>query len=249
MPINGNLIDSYHRLSTRRKIVTRALAIISVLLIIIILLTYYGTQTGNFVVTIEGKKYQSLSLSDKEDRSDQTARLLAKSMRDCHDADYSYIPTDIEQGIGTKNDYKNYRYFAYSFYLINSGDIAVNYSMNINIVRAEKQLDSILRVMIIKDGEETIYAKAREDEGHQGEPEGVYIDEKGYAQTEEPLKYTVPFIEDASQTIISQINYDFAAGAYAKYTCVIWLDGWDKQETDFMQGGAIQTELVFKIIT
>jgi len=249
MLIKTGIIDKYHRLSVRRKIVTRALAIIALALIIIILLTYYGTQVGNFVITVEGRRFQSLSLSNKEDRSTPTSRLLAKSMKDCHDADYSMIPSNIEEGIGNKNDTTNLRYLAYSFYLINSGDIAVNYTMSYNIVRSEKQLESILRIMIIKDGERTVYAKAREDSGHIGDPEGVYIDEKGYEQVEEPLFYTKPFIEDGTTTAIKETIYDFPAGSDSKYTCVMWLDGWDKQETNQMMAAAIQTEIVFKIIT
>lgn len=249
MLIKTGIIEQYGRAFVRRKIVTIALAIIGATLSTVVLLTYYGTQVGNFVITVEGRKYQSLSLSDKEDRSIPTSRLLAKSMRECLDADYSMIPQDIDEGMGNKNDTVNLRYLAYTFYLINSGDIALNYTMSYNIVRSEKQLESIIRIMVIKDGERTVYAKAREDSGHFGEPEGVFIDENGRDPEATPLFYTVPFQEDATNTVIKETIYDFPAGSYSKYTVVMWLDGWDLQETNYMMSAAIQTEIVFNIIS
>ena len=191
----------------------------SIILIIIILLTYYGTQVGNFVITVDGNKYVGLALSEDENRTTTTSRLIAKSLKDAHDADYSYIPDNIEDGIGSKNA-KDNRYLAYSFYLLNAGYLTANYRMNFDIIRIEKRLDSIIRVMIIKDGEKTVYAKAREDEGHYGEPEGVYINEKAY-EDKPPEFYTTPFLINSVGTVISNCYYDFPAGTYSKFTIVI----------------------------
>ena len=114
--------------------------------------------------------------------------------------------------------------------------------MSFNIQTATRRIDSILRVMIIEDGVKTIYAKAREDEGHIGEPT-----ENVDRSTGEVVKtLTTPFLDDRS--IIKKEYHDFDKGDVKKYTIVMWLDGWDLESDNSMLGGALRLNLDFYVL-
>ena len=229
----------------RRRFVTKALAIVVGILALTIVLTYYGINVGNFVITVSGDYIHSIALTIDENYEDLRSTLIADTVGDIHDADLSFIPNDVDSGIGGSYmaNLESHRYYAYSFYLINNGDVTVNYTLDFKIVRAHKKLDSILRIMIIKDGERKIYAKGREDDGHYGDPEPII---SGTANN--IVGYTIPFLTDQSTSVIKELYYDFQTMEVHKYTIVMWLDGWDQQQVDDMRGASIQTELTFNIL-
>ena len=235
------IISKYGNRARRVVLTTRALAIVGVLLTCIILLTYYGMRVGNFVITVSGRYVTGLALSVDENKEVERARLVADPLSDCLDADYSYIPTDIEEGLGSKNDLEERRYFAYSFYLLNTGNVSVSYTLTYDLLRVSKELDSIIRIMIIKDGVKTVYAKASEQNDTYGQAEPVQT-ASGY------LFDSVPFIQDRTNTIISQNYYDMPVGGSSKFTIVMWLDGWDREQIDEMKGGSLQTKVTFKVL-
>lgn len=235
------IISKYGNLARRRVITTRALGVVGVLLTAVILLTYYGMRVGNFVITVSGRYITGLALTVDENKIDERARLVADPLADALDADYSFIPNDIEEGLGSKNDKEEKRYFAYSFYLLNTGNVSVSYTLNYDLLRVSNGLDSIMRIMIIKDGERTVYAKHSEQAETYGQPEPVRV-ASGY------LFDTVPFIIDQSNTIIKQSYYDLQVGGSTKFTIVMWLDGWDNEQTQSMMGGQFQTKVTFKVL-
>lgn len=235
------IISKFQKIALARKLVTRALAIVSSILAVIIFLTFYGTQVGNFVIVVEGEYEASVALSATEDYSDSTSRLIVDTSTSLLDADYGMIPTNIEDGIGNKNDDVGRRYFAYSFYLINTGSASVDYEMTIDLKNTSRSLDSAIRIMIIKDGVETVYAKAQEKGDHPGEPELVYADNLGNVVAE-----TVPFLYDGN-VIVRQNYEDLEAHQVHKYTVIMWIDGWDLDEADSMIGGAFNVEMNFTI--
>ena len=235
------IISRYGRFAKRRAMTTRALGVVGVLLTSVILLTYYGMRVGNFVITVSGRYVTGLALTVDEEKLDEKSRLIADPLPEALDADYSYIPADIENGIGSKNDNNENRYFAYSFYLLNTGNVSVSYTMTYDLLRVSKSLDSIIRIMIIKDGVRTVYAKASEQPDRLGEPEKVYT-ASGY------LFDTVPFNIDQSNTIIKQNYYDLQVGQSSKFTIVMWMDGWDAEQTNDMKGGQLQTKVTFKVL-
>ncbi|MGI6378210.1 hypothetical protein GX831_02770 [bacterium] len=240
--IKTSIIAKFQALILRRVFVTRALAIVSGILGLTIALTYYGINVGNFVISVEGNYVASIALTVDENKEDLRSTLIADNQRDILDADYSFIPSTVTEGLGNKYS-ESARYYAYSFYLVNVGTVAVNYTMEFNLVRANKQLDSILRVMIVKDEQETIYAKARETESHYGEPEPVIV-----GRADNIIGYTTPFIEDQTKAIIRETYYDFQENESHRYTVVMWLDGWDAEQVDEMKGAALQTEIKFTIL-
>ena len=269
------IIDKFQKILTARSVVTKGLAVVSAVLAIIIVLTYYGSRVGGFVIEVDGVYNTSIALSIDEQFEDPdnlvmsevatTERLVVDSLNENNDADFSYIPTDIVNGLGNKNDNDDYRYLAYSFVLINTGTVAINYEMIFSLVRTTKNLDEILRVMIIKDGElvrtfrnieyyddespfevspQVVYAKASTQPGTFGQPEPVISGKENNI-----IGPTYPFREDSGSEIIRETFTDFKPNQYHKFTVVMWLDGWDREQTNDMFGAAVQTDLKFKIIS
>jgi hypothetical protein len=227
------------------------LAIIATILVLIVALTYYGIQVGNFVITIKGRHATGLSLCVDEDNENLTTKLVAKPLKDCLDADLSYIPEDIDVGLGSKNSSEG-RYLAYSFYLVNSGKVACNYTMKLELTQVGKNLDDILRVMIIhgedKDKDISYYARKNKNTN---KPEYLYegyYNESGL-QDKRKLIECIPFTSD--DTIIQKDYYDLSVGTKTKFTIVMWLCGWDEdEETDLrvIGGSGIKTQLTFSVL-
>ena len=48
------IIDRFQRILTARSVVTKGLAVVSAILAIIIVLTYYGSRVGGFVIEVDG---------------------------------------------------------------------------------------------------------------------------------------------------------------------------------------------------
>ena len=239
-------IGSYALRLKWRKRASAIIAITGTLILLVVALSYYGQHVGSFVISMNssGQK-KGLSLSVNEDFSEPTTRLLADPLKQATDAEYADIPDEIDEGLGAKNAYRNETnnemYFAYSFLLKNSAKEAVDYYEEFSIGVATRRLDSILRVMVIEDGnkdKETIYAKAREDEGHIGEPEEI-IGQDGVTS----LGKTVPFVND--EIIFKNKIEDFKPNQVKKYTIVMWLDGWDYQSSDELLRGALKLSLDF----
>ena len=269
------IIDRFQRILTARSVVTKGLAVVSAVLAIIIVLTYYGSRVGGFVIEVDGVYNTSIALSVDplfEDPDNlvmsevqTTERLVVDSLNENNDADFSYIPTNITDGLGNKNDNEDFRYLAYSFVLINTGNVAVNYEMIFSLVKTTKNLDDILRVMIIKDGElvrtfrdiryledespfeashQVVFAKTSTQPETFGEPEPVISGKENNV-----IGTTYPFIADRGSEIIRETFKEFKPNEYHKFTVVMWLDGWDPEQTNDMFGAAVQTDLKFKIVS
>lgn len=224
-------LEKYDRYLHRKRFVTRALLVILAILLILISLTYYGVNVGNFVLRIEDDRHAQLALSIDEDEN-YTNRLVAATLDKCTDADISMIPNNIHEGLGSKND-KHRRYFAYSFYVVNVSDLTCNYSMDINILRCTQAIDTAIRFMIIYDNNRTIYAK-----DNNGEAEPIISRDQ-----DNIIGYTTPFL--STYTILSVNYYDLMPKRKDKFTIVMWIDGWDVDESNSMFGGLLQSEVIF----
>ena len=235
--IKQSIIDKYYRYSIRKKVTTRALIVVGTIIALIVFLTYYGTQVGNFVISIKGMYDAGISLYDNSNEKQLTTRLTAKPLGKGIDADYSYIPNDIGSIEGSHNS-DDGRYLAYTFYLVNSGTIDCNVRMDMTLTDTRKDIDKILRVLIIKDSDNkqdgTVYAAPKDD----GTPETIKAGYTDYGPT-------TPF---ADKNVVFSTEYsDFQVGEVYKFTIVMWLDGEDGDESQDMLGGAIKTQVNFSI--
>jgi hypothetical protein len=232
-------VKKYYSVQKRKKIINMVIAALLMISVLVVLITIYGQNVGNFVIGIETNVRQSLSLSEDANFSKPTTRLSAPGIREQTHATLADIPLDIENGSGSKNDYQKRRYFAYSFYLKNVSSIIMDYDMELIINKSTKGAISAVRIMIIKNGEKEIYAKAKEyPPEERGQPE----DHIGTG-IEEPYM-TTPFL--SSVTVMTETQKDFPPEAVNKYTVVMWLEGWDHECVDDIKGGIIRMEMMFK---
>ncbi|MDD3947711.1 MAG: hypothetical protein PHI19_07730, partial [Clostridia bacterium] len=144
------LLKSWPRRLLLLRISKFAIAITLALSIIVVGLSIYMNNVGNFVISIEKTERLSISLSENNDFiSNASSLLYAKGMSDVTHATYANIPTDIDNlGYGGHNDEADKRYSAYTFFLKNTSPIDVSYSMSIQINQLYKNVDGAVRVMV-----------------------------------------------------------------------------------------------------
>lgn len=228
----------YYNSAKRKKLVNMIIAVLAILAVIIVLITIYGQNVGNFVVAIETEVQLSLSLSETPGFEKPTARLAAVGIKDQTHATYADIPANIAELDGSNNDNAGKRYFAYSFYIKNTSSMTLNYTTEIILNKATKGADSALRVMVIKNDVQKIYAKAKETPlSEAGQPED-------HLGTGIEVNYmTIPFF--SSSTVMREHEMSFPKGAVNKYTVVMWLEGWDEQCVDYIKGAIMRLEMKF----
>ena len=110
-----NSVEKWTRRIQYLKISKYIIVICFFLSISVIGLTYYGTNVGNFLVTIERQSIANLTLSEKADFSGSVALLQAKGLKDVthatlynEDLNPAHIPANIDEiGEGSHNDEEN----------------------------------------------------------------------------------------------------------------------------------------------
>ncbi len=226
----------YIRKKKRKRRVAIITAISSVVLTIFIIIALNLFYVDKFTITTNYDP--ELSLTVDEEKARFTTKLVAPPLLKATDIQYTDIPANIEEGLGSKN---TDCYFAYSFYLKGISDEGkdINYSMSMKMRESTNNLEDAIRIMVIKDSVRTVYAKANAD----GTPRPIYAG----ADREEPdqvIGTTVPFKQNSH---IIHEPYLIAAGEFSKFTIVMWIDGWESVNS--MKGGIIQTDLSFSTIS
>lgn len=215
--------------SVRRR--NMLLRIVSVILLIIILLlgVFYGlsafvNRAGNFTVWITEEDLGRITLSNTADFEESATILEADIIEQMDNITKDWLPENIaEEGEGCHN---GENYIAYTFFLKNAGEDEINYTTQIDIHAVTKEADNAVRVMIIKNGEETVYAKTQ----------------KG---SSEPEPDTVPFYSDTQ--VMNNVTSGFQPDDVDKYTVVIWLEGNDPECIDNIRGGVVKMSMNFKV--
>lgn len=196
--------------------------------------TFIGANGANFVVKFEESNGLNLSMYESEDLANPVSRLTYPSVLDQVDVTISNIPEDIEDGLGNKSDYDFSRYMAFSFLLKNNSNVDVDIELNINMSKIKKGVDSAIRVMLIKDGVVSIYAKPKEPpDADVGKPEDY------------------PYLTEmfVSPTIVCTKKYEkMKMGEIFKFTVAIWLEGYDSQCVDAIKGGTMSMDMSIKIV-
>lgn len=203
---------------------------ITILSIIAFSLVY----VDRFTVTVNDA---NLCLTIDENKVERATLLHAPPVLQAFDTQYSEIPQNIDDELGSKN---TDHYFAYSFYLGGLGNYeSINYELSMRLTQTTQDISDAMRVMIIRNEERTVYAKADEN----GQPKPIYdnVDRLG-----EPtiIGTTVPFEEN---THIIHRPYNVLPNEFDRYTIVMWIDGWES--VDSMRGGLFQAQIKFSTIS
>ena len=134
-----------------------------------------------------------------------------------------WLPDNLSEGEGSHN---GDNYLAYSFYLENQGVDPINYWYTIISDDVIKNVDRAIRIMVIRNDEQIIYAKANETTG---EAE-IFGDE-----------ITTPFYSNTN--LILQQRQNMQPGEIDKFTIVIFLEGDDPDCTDELIGGEMKMHM------
>ena len=222
---------NYIKKKRRNKRAAITSLICSLILTMFIIIAFCVMKVDRFTITTQTG---SLFLTIDETKQVVTTELNAPPLLKASDIQYSDLPTNIEDGLGSKNTND---YFSYSFYL--GSKESTNYSLTMTMNDSSRQLEEAIRVMIIRNDVRTIYAKANED----GTSKPIYHGETR-EQPDEIIGYTTSF-KDNKHIILEPyyINQD----EFDRYTVVMWIDGWESVNS--MKGGIVQTKLKFSTLS
>jgi hypothetical protein len=218
----------------QRRTLTLLFSVSGVLSLIFVLITFYGQQAGNFVMSVDYDSYKrGIVLSNTETLNNPQPRLMTNPVYGARDMTYSWLK--LEEVTQTEGNYTDpdYDYVAYTFYLTNNGFETVDIVYHIRIIDTYKAMDSAIRVLVIEDGVETIYQKPDTPQG------SVPI---SYTL---PLQMTEKFLSDT--IIMRKRIMNFQPQTVIKFSVVVWIEGLDPDTTDDIIGGMIKLQMNFSI--
>jgi len=194
-----------------------------ILFIIIIYLVSLSTSgAGSFTIKAGGMNDgRVLSLSETKGLANPTIKLHVLPMDGMTNITFTDIDVDtISKGEGSNN---GENYLAYSFYAKNSGEKELVYKAHLDILEASRNIDAAIRIIICKNDQRTIYAKANDVTG----VEEIYPDNvKNFL----------------SEKKVFENDNKLSPGEMDKYTIIIWLEGEDPECIDSVIKGYLQME-------
>src|SRR5574344_27975 len=210
-----------HRIGKIISITLTLLLLLLILVYVVLRIVYNG---GNFTVTLDSDKTLKSSINIYESLNDPTGKnkLYADNVSFMDNISVKWLPENIDSESDGSHNGTNY--IAYTFYVENKGDEDLNYWYKIVVDDVVKSVDRAVRVMVIENGQKTIYAKANELTG-------------------EPEDNTIAFKNDADGTIVLKERTDFNPDIRDKFTIVIWIEGDDPDCIDALIGGEIKMHM------
>ena len=214
--------EKVRKRETRLRILKITLLIIVVLLSLIYIVLKLIYEVGSFTVTLDTSYNLEGALVIYENHKQKLCldTLRAEELEFMTNIDGQWIPKDIQDGPDGSHNGQNY--IAYTFYAENQGKEVINYWRTIEITDVIKNVDEAVRVKVIKDGEETTYAKISKVTG-------------------EAEKGTIAFQDDDIVMLEQETN--FRPGEVHKYTVVIWIEGPDSECDDNIIGGEVKMRM------
>lgn len=217
-------LDSEKLKNRERKvrIIKLALLIIALFLMIIYFLLRLFYEGGAFTITLDEElaRRSGLVMYEKLLEKNEKKILKVDELEFVDNISINWLPENIdEEGEGTHN---GPNYIAYTFYIENKGADTINYWYKIVVDDVIKDVDKAIRVMVFRNGEKTVYAKANERTGAQ---------EIGTVQFKDNL------------TVVEKQRTEFKVGDIDKFTIVIWVEGDDPDCVDALIGGMMKMHM------
>ena len=211
---------------TRMKVMTAALAVLTLLTGIFFIISALYNRTGSFTVMVSkvDMTQYGITLSESRDMSYKTSHLNAQISESITNISSEIIPDNVDEIDGVHN---GANYIAYTFYLQNGGEVPVPVEYTANMSSVTSGLDEAIRLRLYVNGEETTYAKIKRD-GSGPEPG------------------TTPF---PSATVMARGRVDdLDPGEVVRFTVVIWIEGPDPDCLDPLIGGQMKIDMNFAIV-
>ena len=210
----------------QKKILMTALACLTSLAMVLFIGAALYKDTGSFTVGVNKVDIQKygLTLSETRDMAHNNSHLNANINERITNISKRDLPANIDMIDGEHN---GDNYIAYTFYLMNAGEVEVSYEYELTISDVSKGIDEATHVILYKDGVPTEYAKTRSD-GTGPEPDTT---------------------EFYSLGVVTKDRVDgFKPGDKAKFTVVIWLEGDDPDCVDRVIDGLATFEMQINVI-
>lgn len=211
--------------------------------------TIYGNNVGNFVVSVDNSLGLNFSLNDTGSYGPNneygTTTLYGPGLTGMLDAtiiDPSFrLPSveKLDEMFGDNSDFNTRKYLAYGFTIKNVSSIDGGYRLKLNCTEQYQNVLSALRIMVVIDGEEKIYAQASSN----GLPINGVIDPDSALGKNNYEDRIITFVDD--YTLIDFTVPLLKAGKASKYGIMMWLEGFDPDCNDKIMGGSIRLDMTF----
>lgn len=204
------------------RIIKLALLILLIFLAIIYFLLKISYSGGAFTIALDEKlaKKSGISMYESITEKNDKKILSAKDLKFIDNISINWLPNNLNtEGEGSHN---GDNYLAYSFYIENQGSETINYWYSILVDDVIKNIDRAIRVMVYRNDEKVVYAKANEYSGNV---------EQG----------TEKFLNDTC--VVTKVRTDFQPDQIDKFTIVIWIEGDDPDCVDALIGGEMKMHM------
>lgn len=207
-----------------RKIKAIKIGILIMLMALIIMyfLLRVVFEAGYFTVSLDPEFAQKSGLIMYENANEKLERKILKATRVefMDNISVKWLPENLNKEADGSHNGENY--LAYTFYLENQGSDPINYWYEILIDDVIKNVDKAIRVMVYRNDEKIIYARANETTG-----EAEFETEKFYSET----------------SVVLKSRKEFNPGDIDKFTIVIYLEGDDPDCVDSLIGGEMKMHM------
>ena len=213
-------------LKKRRRILRIILGAVVAVLLILFIISMLVSKWGDLVIEIDRPlQSKGIVLSTDPEFNTKSVALSAKQVQNVTNITYSWLPTDLDTAQDGEHNGKNY--VAYTFYCRNEGDEELDYDATLDITGVAKSADEACRVMVYKNGEPNVYAKAKYDNRSEAEQD------------------TTMFVDD--KVVMTTKTQGFKPNDVDKYTIVIWIEGNDAECVDEIRDGWMRMKMLFAV--
>ncbi len=229
--------DKIRRWQKMGKYIKLTLLILLLILIVIYLVLKVFFSDGSFSVSIDNNDMLYSGLAMYESRNDPMPkrRLSAKDVQFMDNISIKWLPSNID--IEAEGSHNGDNYVAYTFFIENQGNLMFNYWYNVAMTDVMRNADEALRIMIIINGERTVYAKPSP---MNGDAECALYSGNRSNKCQEK---STPFRDDEDGTIILQKRANVQPGDIDRITVVVWMEGDDPECLDNLFGGQVRVDM------
>jgi hypothetical protein len=150
---------------------------------------------------------------------------------------YQWLPAELWSE-DTEGCHSGEDYLANTFFLRNASDTTVHYNYEVLVLGATNNVDHAIRIMLIRDGTEVVYARAAADGGR----------ERVWAHDDPAQdRLATNFLNNHGGVVAQVFNLTLEPGANTVYTVVIWIEGNDPECTNDILGGQFSVEIRFTL--
>lgn len=210
----------------KKKLFSRLVKIAFLLLIIILsvvyLFLYIVYDGGRFTVSLDKNmsNRKNVFLSEDGNLKSKTRKLSADTIDYMDNISIKWLPENLDtEATGAHN---GNNYIAYTFYVVNAGEETVNYWYEIDIDDTIKNVDEAIRIMIYRNGKQTVYAKRNKT-------------------TKKREPGTKKFVSD--EIAVLEQRKKMKPDTKDRFTIVVWLEGDDPECKNDLLGGEIKMHM------